>query len=242
MSTEKIDEQLIGFLQQHPEFFTGSKEEQSIRQDLRTAVETYARAIDPGAYERLSQRVLEFQAYSRARLKERIADLVKEKERHSQTLREVEQEFEAFERKVNELHDELRRYRAAGKKSASNTGKKGNRDFLFFVIDIIGIAFLYAGFILNEDIEYSLVFLGCAFFAAGFWLHRGTPAKSTAAVEFSDNLSNSIQSRLDKLQDRWKIKKLSLSQKKSVSIRQIELIDQEIRQYLKEMSLNSDSS
>lgn len=239
MSTEKIDEQLIKFLQQHPEFFTGKAGEQSIRQDLLDAVRNYARALDPAAYERLSQRVLAFQVYSRGRLKERIAELVQEKERHSLELRKVEVEFEAFELKIKELHQELAQYRTERNGSAVDGGNNWNRDLLSFSIDIIGIGFLYAGFILSEYINYSLVVFGGGFFAAGFWLHRGARGKSVASVSHSDSLSLKIQSRLDELQQVWKMKKLSLLERKKESVSKIELIDQEIRRHLNRMTINS---
>jgi hypothetical protein len=237
---EKHDDQLIDFLQKHPEYFSGDAGAQSIRSDLKSAVETYAKAIDPIAYEELSQRLLDFQAHSRAQLQERMAKLIKEKEEHSRHLKSIEIEFSAYQSKIAKLRNEMSRYQADQRESNRSGSKRARGDYLFVILDIAGIIFLYAGFILSEQIDYSIVLMGCMFFIAGFWMHRGGRSKAVIPTDFSGELKAKIQSRYDYVQEIWAVKKLTLQQTKKESLDRIELIDREIRKSLQGIGANSD--
>jgi uncharacterized coiled-coil DUF342 family protein len=240
MSMEKIDAQLLEFLQKHPEYFTGKHDDKSIRSDLRADVESYARAIDPEGYEQLTQRVLEFQEHSRNKMKERMAQLVREKELHHQSLQELENEFADYEAKIQELKDEMRRYRADANTPSQSQVKNGNMDYFFLMLDIMGIVFLYLGFILSERIDISYVFLGCLLLTSGIWLHRGGWSRTIKQEALSNDLYEKIQTRFEQLQNVWKLKKLTLQQRKSDCIQKIDLINQEIRKNLHSISINSE--
>jgi len=237
---EKLDLQLIEFWRQHPEYFTGDANNQNIRADLKSSIEAYSKAIDPECYDELAQKVLEFKAHSLAQKQERMAELVKGKEAHRRTLNDVESEFRNYEAKILELRDEMRRYRRDQVQSEATSSKKGRGDYFFVVLDIVGIIFLYAGFILSDEIDYSLLSMGCMFFVASFYLYRGGRSHKTAtASNFSEDLATRIQSRYEHVQEIWTVKKLTLQQRKKESLLQLKLIDEEIRETLQGLNVDA---
>jgi hypothetical protein len=240
MSTEKTDDQLLEFLEQNPQYFTGGPDAQFIREDLRRSVEAYARAIDPEAYERLTERVLEFQANARAAMKEKMAELAREKERQARLLREAEHESREFEVKMKELRDEMKNYRYADASGSAGAKSGGALDYLYFLLDILGIGFLYAGFILTDQINYSLGLAGFVLLFTGLFLYAGGSGKRESAHTSKSEVYEKLQARFEQVQDVWKLKQFALEQRISMSRREIKQIDRKMQACLQKVSLNSD--
>ncbi|MFP4157351.1 MAG: hypothetical protein ACLFU4_07005 [Opitutales bacterium] len=237
----RTDELLLEFLEQNPQYFTGAPDAQFIREDLRRSVEAYARAIDPEAYERLTERVLEFQANARAAMKEKMAELAREKERQARLLREAEHESREFEAKMKELREEMKKYRYADAAAGAGARTGGALDYLYLLLDILGIGFLYAGFILTDQINYSLGFAGFVLLFTGLFLYAGGSGKGNSAHNTrKSEVYEKLQARFEKVQDVWKLKQFALEQRISASRQEIRKIDLKMQACLQKVSLNSD--
>lgn len=241
MSTEKTDEQLLEFLEQNPRYFTGEPDAQFIREDLRKSVEAYARALDPEAYEQLTERVLEFQANARAEMKEKMAELAREKAEQERLLKEAEFESREFEAKMNELREEMKKYQLEEAPASTAPSRGGGRDYLYFLLDLMGIGFLYAGFVLTDEIDYSMGLIGFVLLFAGLFLYAGgSSGKSHSTHSRTSEVRQKLQGRFDQVQEVWKLKRFALDQRIQSSRQEIERIEQNMQDCLRKVSLNSD--
>jgi len=239
---EKVEIQLIDFWQKYPEYFAGNEYSQSIRSDLKLALELYARALDPEEYEQLTRRVAAFKAHTLKQTQKRMSELIREKEAHSLNLENVNKEFRNYEAKILKIREEMRTFRFEQEASARKARRPMRSDYFFVVLDVVGIILLYAGFILSERIDYSIVLMGCMCFIAGFYMHRGGRSQAVTASGISEEMGTRIQSRYDYVQEVWAVKKLTLLQKQRESLRKIELIDQEIEQNLQDQRIDSNKN
>lgn len=240
MSMGKTDERLIQFLEQNPQYFTGPKDEKTIRSDLRKGVETYARALDPDAYDELTERVLEFNARARASMKEKMGQLLREKERQTSILQEAKRESELFENKIDKLREEMRKFRLVENHSAPVRRGGGLLDYLSASLDIIGIGFLYAGFIVTDQINLTLVVIGFGLLLAGLYLYVGRGDQKKASSARSNEIYEKFQARFEHIKEVWDVKKIAIQYRIKSSREELSQIDRQIEHCLQRMGVDSD--
>jgi len=234
---ERIDKRLIDFLEKNPSYFSGAKDEKTVREDLRKVLESYARAYDSEAYERLKEKVYEFNAQLRAESREQMALLFKEKEQQTLLLREAEKESEQLQKKFDRLCEEMRNYRSQDKEPVRS---RPRTDYISAFLDILGIGFLYGGLILTEETNALLVLVGLVLLLSGLFLYMGKGEGRLVAPSGKNEAFCRFQSRFDQIKEVWAIKKLSIQYRMTNSRSELLRIDEKIERCLRQMSLDSD--
>lgn len=240
MSMKKIDEKLIEFLERNPGYFTEAKDEKAIRSDLSQALEDYARAYDPETYEELTERVIEFNARVRADARDKMAQLIKEKELQTKILREAERESQDLQNKFEQLSKEMSNYSQRTGPVAPTRSNGGALDYLSAFLDILGIGFLYAGFILTDQINMMLVFIGFGLLFAGLFLYMCKNDGKQAVASERSRIYEKFQTRFDRVKGVWEVKRMAIQYKVKSSKNKLNQIDAEIEQCLQHMSFDSE--
>ena len=231
MSLGKTDERLIQFLSQHPDYFDGPKDQQTIRKDIRAAVDLYARSIDPQMYEALRRKVMQFQQHAEERMKRRMAQLIDQKADEERKLKELLAEFKNYEGRLADLNHEIGQYQTKKETLESET-QSGGADYKSLVLFVVGILSLYRGVMLYERVEIGYVITSVLCFLGGFLLQKKSKKGVAEQIAPMDALSERLTARCSKLQDMWRIKEVSLTQQKKASLQKIRQLDAEINMIL----------
>lgn len=223
--------EIENFLDEHPDYFENSKDGLLVRKDLRSMMDSYARAMDPSEYDELKNRVATFRAREKERLQSQIGQWVRERKEEESELEGILWELNKLEKELRKVSDGLKAISDKENAHSAVRIKKHwyNSGYVFVALDFFGVSFLYAGIILNEKLTMSYVILGVICIAVGFMLQRGgadsgNPASSSGPVISGETF--------DKLKRFGRIKRVTLNERKKVALGKIAELNRKIERNL----------
>ena len=223
-----MDDRLLGFLAEHPEFFEGTMDALVLRKDLRTSFESYAQAIDPVSYEKLRARVEAYREQEKERLQDEIGQWERERKRAESHLQEVSRELQKLERELRRLEQRIQALPREVPEAAAGPAWY-NSIFVFLFLDFLGVLFLYAGILLNKALDFSYILAGLICVAAGFFLAYGGPSRpAESPLPRSLEMREKLAHRKKQFREISKIKRVTLEERKKVALGKIRELNENI--------------